>query len=175
MVAIVALPSILAGCFPYVASYVHLHGAGVTHPRAACGQIGPPVFARYERHGVQFDVTLEPGWASRSQVGFVRLRAPHGALISIPQPTGYLLPGSGPDRNPITFVLKRAPPESPLVSEILARSGLVEQRFEFEGMPPITFPGTLTLPSVIVDGTAVTLPAFEFERRPYAGIAPLNC
>jgi hypothetical protein len=176
MLATGVLLATLPGCFPYATSYVHLEAPGVNHIQAACGDVGPPVFASYERNGVRFDVTLEPGWASRSEAGFLRLRAPQHVTVSIPDPSGYLTRGDKGGQPAHRFELKRmVHPESRHADELLMRRGVIDYRFDFVGLPPITFPGTLSLPTVHVDGVAVTSPTFAFERRPYAGIAPLNC
>src|SRR6266851_9586089 len=167
--ATVFLLATLSGCFPYVTSYVHLDASEVSHTQAACSNVGPPVFATYERNGVRFDVTLEPGWASRTKEGFLRLRAPQHMVISIPEPTGYVQPTDKGDHPALRFELRRTEhPENRFGAEILKRRGVLEHRFDFVGLPPITFSGTLRLPTVYVDGVAVTSPLFEFERRPHA-------
>ncbi len=176
MLATGILLATLPGCFPYVTSYVHLDAPGVNHTQAACGNVGPPVFATYERNGVRFDVTLEPGWASHYQAGFLRLRAPQHVVISIPEPFGYLAPSDKSDQRALRFELRRMDhAENRFAADILKRRGVIEHRFDFAGLPPITFSGTLRLPTVYVDGVATTAPLFEFERRSHAGIAPLNC
>jgi hypothetical protein len=48
-------------------------------------------------------------------------------------------------------------------------------RFVFTGLAPIDFRGRLELPPMVVDGVTVPVPAFSFEVRVWAGIAPLNC
>lgn len=166
----------LPGCFPYVTSYVHLDAPGVNHLQAACGDAGPPVFASYERNGVRFDVTLEPGWASRSKAGFLRLRGPQQVTVSIPDPSGYLTQSDKGGQPALRFELKRmAHAEHRYAGELLMRNGVIEHRFDFVGLPPIASAGTLRLPTVHLDGVAVTSPEFAYERLPYAGIAPLNC
>jgi hypothetical protein len=166
----------LPGCFPYVTSYVHLEAPGASYLPAACGDVGAPVFATYERNGVRFDVTLEPGWASHSKAGFLRVRAPQDAVISIPEPSGYLAQKGRTDQAALRFELARSENlENRYGAEILKRRGVVDHRFDFVGLPPITFSGTLTLPIVYVNGAAAISPSFAFERRPYAGVAPLNC
>jgi hypothetical protein len=59
--------------------------------------------------------------------------------------------------------------------EVLRRQGILEYRYEFSGLPPITFSGTLKVPTLYLDGVAVTSPQFTFDRRPWAGALPLNC
>ena len=157
----------LAGCFPYFTSYVHLQAPDVTLVPAACGnRVGPPVFARYERSGVRFDVTLEPGMAARAQNGFMKVRAPANVMVAIADAAGYVGLDNGDP--PLRFRLKLA-----ATTNI---GGMVEQRFDFEGLPAkIDFGGTLHLPDVIVDGKTVVSPVFEFSRQGYAGVVPANC
>ena len=163
----------LTGCFPYATSYVHLEAAGVGHKQAACRDVGPPVFASYERNGAKIDVTLEPGWAARSKAGFLRVRAPQSIAVSLHEDFGYITPDGQPA---IRFELKRVePPEERFGREILRRQGVLEHRFEFSGLPPIAFSGSLRLPSLLVDGAEVDTPSFRFDRRTYAGVAPMNC
>ena len=59
--------------------------------------------------------------------------------------------------------------------EMLQRQGLREHKFDFLAPPPTAFSGTLKLPTLYLDGVAVDSPLFKFERRSYAGVAPLNC
>jgi len=157
----------LAACFPYFTSYVHLQAQEVTLVAATCGNnAGPPVFARYERNGARFDVTLEPGLAARTQNGFIKVRAPANVTVAIPDAAGYVGLENGDP--PIRFRLKLA--------QTANLAGMVEQRFDFEGLPAkIDFGGTLHLPDVIVDGKTVVAPVFEFYRQRYAGVAPANC
>jgi hypothetical protein len=161
----------LMGCFPYVSSYVHLEAPGVTNTGACAG---PPVFASYEVNGARFGVTLEAGLiASRSTTGFLRVRAPSGMVVSMPEQSAYVTPEG---RAPIAFTLSRVEPaEGRLAREYLAGQGTAEHRFEFSGLPPITFAGELKLPTIYLDAAAVTSPLFKFHRRPYAGVVPLNC
>ena len=53
--------------------------------------------------------------------------------------------------------------------------GIVWHTFVFTGLPPIDFPGRLELPPIIVDGVTVPMPVFDFDVRPWAGFAPINC
>ena len=161
LLAIGALAATLSGCFPYVTSYVHLDAPGVKHLQAACRDVGPPVFAYVESSGLRVEVTMEPGLlASRSKSGFLRVRTESSA-VSIPDPIGYVTPTGRPE---MSFRL------TPGVS-----GTSYSQQFDFVGLPPITFSGTLKLPLIVVDGLRIQLPVFEFERRPYASIVPLNC
>jgi hypothetical protein len=156
----------LAACVPHFTSYVHLRAPEGTFVPATCGNAGPPVLARYERNGAQFDVTLEPGIAARAQGGFMRVRAPAGITVAIPDAAGYVGLENGDP--PIRFRLKLAATTN--------NGGIVEQRFDFEGLPAkIDFGGTLHLPDVIVDGKTVVSPVFEFYRERYVGVAPANC
>jgi len=158
--------AMLAGCFPHFTSYMHLRAPEGTFVSAACGNAGPPVVVRYERNGAQFDVTLEPGMAPRAQNGFMKVRAPAGVTVAIPDPAGYV--GLDNGNPPIRFRVK--------LSQTANMAGVVEQRFDFEGLPAkVDFGGTLHLPDVIVDGKAVVAPVFEFYRERYLGVVPANC
>jgi hypothetical protein len=160
------LPAALAACVSPFTSYVHLRAPEGTFVAATCGNAGPPVFARYERSGAQFEVTLEPGMAARAQGGFMRVRAPANVIAAIPDTTGYV--GLENGNPPIRFRLK--------LSQTATLAGVVEQRFDFEGLPAkIDFGGTLHLPDVIVDGKTVVAPVFEFYRERYVGFVPGNC
>jgi hypothetical protein len=165
--AALAAALLLSGCFPYLTSYVHLEGPlDVVTPQPACGNAGPPVFARYVRRGVTFDVTLEPGIAARGGNGFLRVRAPEGVAVTIPEPFGQLKVYDGDA--PMRFRLRLA--------ETRNVAGAVERRFEFDGLPAkIDFSGTLHLPDVLVDGSEVVSPVLQFRRHRYAGVAPTNC
>ena len=165
MLAALTLLATLTGCFPYVASYVHLTASepGVSYA-PVCGNVGPPVYANYERNGVRFAVTLEVELESGAEGGFLRLRAPRDVAISIPDPVGYVVPTDKGGVPALRFELRRT-----------ERRGVLQTQFDFAGLPPITFSGKLHLPTVYVDGVAVTSPIFEFERRHYAGIVPFNC
>ena len=158
----------LAGCFPYVTSYVYLTASEGSAVPGACGnRAGPPVFARYERKGARFEVTLEPGIAERKQVGYMAVRAAAHVTITIPETSGYVTPGDGSPRIPIRLV-----PASATVSP----AGTQLQRFEFEGLPArIDFSGTLHLPDVYLDGQEVISPVFTFSRQGYFGVLPFNC
>ncbi len=129
-----------------------------------CGSVGPPVYANYERNGVRFTVTLEVELESGAEGGVLRLRGPRDVAISIPDPFGYVVPTDKGGVPALRFELRRA-----------ERRGVLQTQFDFAGLPPITFSGKLHLPTVYVDGVAVTSPVFEFERRHYAGIVPFNC
>ena len=163
--------AILPGCFPYVTSYVHLEASDV---RNTGGCAGPSVFATYEAHGARFDVSLEPGsMASHSSAGFLRVRAPHSMVVSMPEAIGYV---TREGHAPLRFELKRVEPwEERFGRELLKRQGVLEHRFEFSGLPPIDFTGTLKVPALHLDGVAYHSPSFSFDRRPWAGIVPLNC
>ena len=170
LLTIGVLLATLPGCFPYVTSYVHLEAPGITNTG---GCAGPPVFATYEVKGASVAVTLEPGWASRSSAGFLTVRAPQDMVVSIREAFGRLTPEGLP---PIRFELRRVEPwEERFGREILRRRGVLEHRFEFSALPPIAFSGILKLPTLYLDGVAVDSPSFKFDRRSYAGVAPLNC
>ena len=156
----------LAACVAHFTSYVHLRAPEGTFVAATCGNSGPPVLARYERNGAQFDVTLEPGRAAGAQTGFMRVRAPANVTVAIPDTAGYVGLENGDP--PVRFRLRLAATTS--------TGGNVEQRFDFDGLPEkIDFSGTLHLPDVIVDGKTIVAPVFEFYRQRYAGAAPGNC
>ena len=53
-------------------------------PKLLAIGVRPPVLVTYEAQGARFDVTLEPGSASRSSPGFVRVRAPRNMAVSMP-------------------------------------------------------------------------------------------
>lgn len=171
LAAIASLFAVLAGCFPYVTTYLHLEAPGATN-MGACA--GAPVFARYEAGGATFRVTLEPGAiASRTSAGYVQVRAPEKMTVTVPDPAAYLTPEG---QAPVRFELEPVGiGDLPMVREQWRRQGVAEHRFEFNGLPSIPSPGTLRLPDVYLDGVAVRLPPFRYERRPYAGVVPLNC
>jgi hypothetical protein len=170
LLAIGVLLATLPGCFPYITSYVHLEAPGIQNTG---GCAGPSVFATYEAQGARFDVTLEPGSVSRSSAGFLRVRAPQNMVVSMPEAVGYVTPEG---QAPIRFELSRVEPwEERFGREVLKRRGVLEHRFVFSGLPPIAFSGTLKVPTLYLDGVAVTSPSFKFDRRPWAGVVPLNC
>jgi hypothetical protein len=104
--------------------------------------------------------------AARAQNGFMRVRAPANVTIAIADAAGYMGLDNGDP--PLRFRLKLAATTN--------NGGIVEQRFDFEGLPAkIDFGGTLHLPDVIVDGKTVVAPVFEFYRERYVGVAPANC
>jgi hypothetical protein len=148
----------LAACVPHFTTYVHLRAPEGTFVPVSCGNAGPPVFARYERSGAQFEVTLERG--------FMRVRAPAITTVAIPDAAARVDLENGDP--PIRLRLKPAATTN--------TGGMVEQRFDFEGLPPkIDFGGTLHLPDVIVNGKTVVAPVFEFYPQRYTGAAPGNC
>lgn len=170
LLAFAVLLATLPGCFPHITSYVHIEAPGITNSGACAG---PPVFATYKSKGARFAVTLEPGLASRSSAGFLRVLAPQDMVVAMHEAIGYLTP-EGQAR--IRFELKRVEPwEERFAREILKRQDVLEHRFEFSALPPIAFSGALKLPTLYLDGVAVEAPSFKFDRRPYAGVAPLNC
>ena len=126
LLAIGVLLATLSGCFPYVTSYVHLEAPGITNTGACTG---PPVYASYEAKGARFAVTLEPGLASRSSAGFLRVRAPQDMVVSIHEAIGYLTPEG---QTPIRFELRRVERwEDRFGRELDKRQGVLEHRFEF--------------------------------------------
>ena len=170
LLAIGVLLATLPGCFPHITSYVHLEASGITNTGACTG---PPVFANYEAKGARIAVTLGPSMFAGSSAGFLRVRAPQNMLVAMDEAFGYLTPEG---QAPIRFELRRVERwEDRFGREFAKRQGVLEHRFEFSALPPITFSGTLTLPTLHLDGIAVESPSFKFDRRPYAGVAPLNC
>ena len=170
LLAIGVLLVTLPGCFPYVTSYVHLEASGITNTG---GCAGPPVFANYETKGARFAVALGPSLIAGSSAGFLRVRAPQDMVVSMHEAIGYLTPER---QAPIRFELRRVERwEDRFGREILKRQGVLEHRFEFFALPPIAFSGTLKLPTLYLDEVAVDSPLFNFDRRPYAGVVPLNC
>jgi hypothetical protein len=94
-------------------------------------------------------------------------------VVSMPEAAGLItLEG----RAPIRFELNRVESwEERFGREILKRRAVLEHRYEFSGVPRIAFSGTLKLPTLYLDGIAVTSPSFKFDRRPWVGVVPLNC
>ena len=170
LLAIAVLLATLPGCFPYVTSYVHLEAPGITNTGECTG---PPVYASYEAKGARFSVTLGPSLFVGSGPGFLRVRAPQDMVVSMHEAIGYLTPEG---QAPIRFELRRVERwEDRFGRELQKRRGVLEHRFDFSALPPIAFSGTLRLPTLYLDGVAVDSPPFKFDRRPYAGVAPLNC
>jgi hypothetical protein len=170
LLAVAMLLATLPGCFPSVTSYVHLEAPGT---RNTGGCAGPLVFATYQAQNARIDVTLEPGSASLTSAGFLRVRAPQNVVVSMPDAIGYVTPEG---QAPLRFDLNRVEPwEERYGREILSRQAILEHRFAFSGLPPITFSGTLTVPTLYLDGVAVDSPSFRFERRQWAGVVPFNC
>jgi hypothetical protein len=170
LLAMGVLLATLPGCFPYVTSYVHLEASGITNT-GACS--GPPVFANYETRGARIAVTLGPSMIAGTSAGFLRVRAPQNMVVAMHEAFGYLTPEG---QAPIRFELRRIERwEDRFGRELDKRQGVLEHRFEFSALPPITFSGTLTLPTLYLDGVAVESPSFNFDRRQYAGVVPLNC
>ncbi len=168
--------AVLPGCFPYVASYIYLESHGVTYRRAPCYDSAPMGVA-YEKSGVSFELTLEPHAMSPLKEAYLKLRAPRGAAISIPEPIARIRFRGESEHQSASVNLKVAPLDwqGPYVEDRRRKSPLAEYRFVFSNLPPIHSPGTLELPDVLVDGVVVQSPPFTFERRMYAGIVPLNC
>jgi hypothetical protein len=170
LLAMGILLAAMTGCFPYATSYVRLEAPGIENTG---GCAGPPVFASFEAQGARIDVTLEPGFASRSSAGFLRVRAPGDMPVSLGEGVGYVMREG---QAPLQFRLDRVElPEERFAREILRAQGRAEHRFAFSGLPPIAFSGTLRLPTLYLGGVAADTPALKFERRPWAGVVPLNC
>ena len=108
-----------------------------------------------------------------TSAGFLRVRAPQNMLVAMDEAFGYLTPEG---QAPIRFELRHVERwEDRFGRELDKRQGVLEHRFEFSALPPITFSGTLRLPTLYLDGVAVESPPFKFDRRPYASVVPLNC
>ena len=131
----------------------------------------------YERSGVSFELTLEPHAMSRLNEAYLKLRAPRGVAISIPEPIARVTFRGERENRSASVTLKIVPPDwqGPYVEDRRRKSPLAEYRYVFENLPPINSRGTLELPVVFADGVAVESPVFAFERRTYAAIVPLNC
>jgi len=175
-VVIALILGTLPGCFPYVMTYVYLDGPGVNYLRFPCRD-GAPVGVMYQRNEARFEVTLEPHGLSPLKDAFLKIRAPRISLLSIPNPIARIT-YRGEEQGKSTSVQLKSSSldwQGPYVEDMRRRSPLAEYRFVFVDLAPITSPGTLELPVVFVDGVAVESPVFTFERRPYAGIPPLNC
>ena len=162
--ALVALA--VGGCSSLLTTYLHLDAPVGVMRLETCASGGPPVLARYERKGATFDVTMEPRGSVALQKGFLRVRAPEGVAVTVPEPYGYVrLDAGGP---PIRFTLREA--------ETRQLKGMTERLFEFEGLPQrIDFAGTLHLPDVLVGNERVITPVFQFHREGFAGPPPGNC
>jgi hypothetical protein len=156
--------AMLGGCVPHFTTYVHLRTSEISP--TPCGTAGPPVFARYEREGTHFEVTLEPGLVPGARGGFMRITPPPDSTVIIEDYAGYLSRDDGGPRIP--FTLKLAPfPDA---------GGITELRFDFEGLPAkIDLGGTLHLPDIVVNGKTVVAPVFEFYQERYAGAATRGC
>lgn len=174
--AIALILGTLTGCFPYVMSYVYLDSPGVNYLHFPCRD-GAPVGVMYQRNEVRFEVTLEPHGLSPLKDAFLRIRAPRHVVISIPNPIARITYLGTEQGKSMSVQLKSTPLDwqGPYVAAARQRSPLAEYLFVFADLPPITSPGTLELPVVFVGGIAVESPLFTFERRPYAGMPPLNC
>jgi hypothetical protein len=75
----------------------------------------------------------------------------------------------------LRFGLKRREETRPKFESALGPTDNTWHTFVFTGLPPIDFAGRIELPPILVDGKAVAMPAFDFEVRPWASLAPLNC
>jgi len=169
----------LPGCFPYAASYVHLDADGATPVVAFCGTSGPPVAVRYERQGARLEVSLEPGALRRSKAAYVVVRVARGSTVYVNGDADLLSVNGVPE---LRVALTRT--QEPLVDRRFEARKLAllpdsaqfdEVRFELMGMPAIEGAGTLLLPPFTINGAETSLPPIRFERRHYAGVAPLNC
>ena len=168
---------VLSGCFPYVMSYIHLDSPEITHIRVLCGDAGAPSGALYNHNEVSFLVALEPHGLSPLKEAFIRLRAPRNVAISIPDPVARVTFLGEDAADPVSIPLEAAPLDwqGPYVEEMRRKSSFEEYRFVFVGFPKIDGPGSLQLPTVLIGEIPVELPELTFERRRYAGMAPINC
>lgn len=165
----------LAGCFPLAANYIHLDAPGIQHKLALCRDIGPPSFATWQAAGVRFQATMKPPFGSRGGDGYLQVWARKDLVIRPLEARGRIVRTDGGTPAEIAFTLERS-------DDVLAPNaipvppyGNVWHRYAFKGLPAIDFPGRLELPAMVVDGVTVPVPAFAFEVRGWAGIAPLNC
>lgn len=174
--ACVALP----GCFPYAASYVHVEGEGGTAVLELCRISGPPVGVRYERLGARLELVIEPGALSRTKAPYLSVRVARGRTVSVSD-TASVLSANGtrvasvvlqPVQRPTIVRAPGSKPPPQLPPESLPYETI---RFELVGMPAVDRPGTLELPPISIDGVETRLPPIRYERRHFAGVAPLNC
>ena len=134
---------------------------------------GPTRLCKLRSQWRSLAVALGPNLFVGRNAGFLRVRVPQNTSVSMPETTGYLTPDG---QSPIDFELRLVKPrENRFARQTLARQDVFEHTFEFSALPSIAFSGTLTLPTVYLDGVAVVSPSFKFDRRSYAGVAPLNC
>ena len=173
VVAVAALA--VAGCFPLAATYVHLDSPGIRHVQAICRDIGPPVLAAWESSGVRFEATLKPLYAAKSGEGFVRVQGRKDSIVRPAEPLGRIVRKDGNAPTELRFGFERRDEVLSPHAIPVPPHGTVWHTFVFTGLPPIDFPGRLELPAMIVDGVSMPMPAFEFEIRPWAGFAPINC
>jgi hypothetical protein len=165
----------VAGCFPLAANYVHLEAPGIRHAQAICRDIGPPVFATWQSAGVRFEVTLKPLYAAKTGEGFVRVRGRKDSNVRPAGTQGHIVRQDGASPAELRFGFERRDAVLSPNAIPIPPHGTVWHTFVFTGLPAIDFPGRLELPAMIVDGVTVPMPAFDFEVRPWAGFAPLNC
>ncbi len=165
----------LAGCFPYFKSYVYLNGEGVQHKREICG-LGPNVAVVYQRSGVEFEVSLEPGGSRprHDREAYVRFVAAETTTLSIPDPEiefTFTESSATPLRVRLTGAFGV---DGRLVSPLRHRSHAV-YRLTLKQTPDSRARGRFRLPTVLVDGEPIESPVLTFEPRGHASILPLNC
>jgi len=165
----------VVGCFPLAANYVHLDSPGIQHVQAICRDIGPPVFATWESAGKRFQVTLKPLYAARTGEGFVRVQGRKDSVVRPAELQGRIVRTDGIAPAELRFGFARRDEVLSPHAIPVPPHGTIWHTFVFTGLPSIDFPGRLELPPMIVDGVSVPMPAFDFEIRPWAGFAPINC
>ena len=176
---LVVAPALLSGCFPYASSYVHVEADQAAPVLEFCRISGPQVGLRYERQGDRIEVSIEPGALGRSKAAYVAVRVKRGHEVSV-QGNAIVQAADGTPR--ANVALQRAL-EPPVAQRPGSRPPPLppgadqyeEFRFELVGMPTVGPPGMLLLPPITIDGVEIRLPPIRFERRHYAGVAPVNC
>lgn len=175
----VVVSGLLSACFPYAAPYVHVEADQATPVLEFCRISGPQVGLSYERQGARIEVSIEPGALRRSKAAYVALRVARGREVSV-QGNATVQAADGTPLASVALqrttepLATRRPGSRPLPLPPGADQ-FEEIRFELRGMPAVGAPGVLLLPPITIDGVETSLPPIRFERRHYAGVAPVNC
>ncbi len=163
----------LAGCFPYAKTYVYIDAPG-TQLRELCRDYGPPIALAYDVEGVRTEISLEPGNSTRSGP-YVKLLAADNVAITMSDLTARIeQAGAQPVAVSLRPVDTMREPSGRLASTKKRGSATLYQ-LEFLGLPPLNSAGTALLPAMVINGVAVPGKSIRFERRPFAGMVPLNC
>jgi hypothetical protein len=165
----------LAGCIPLAGSYVHLEAPGIRHVEGICRDIGPPAIATWDSGGVRFELILRPLFESSKAGSYLRVRARKDADVRLAEPQGRLYRREGASTKEWRFGLLLREADPMRYESALGPTATTWHTFSFTGLPPIDFSGRLELPLILVDGKPIPMPAFDFEIRPWATFAPLNC